>query len=207
MVAVDDKGIAFLVLLAPPGVSGDKIIAAQEELISRAQGLPEDLVTLATQVEKRVLTIAKNVTDTISGRQMLLDSLREYRKGVDSTKWAVVGLNDEALPTAAKTLLSPWFHYFIQYEPAPTLAKVKCPVLAMLGSKDLQVPASLNIPALQSALKQGNKGSEVVQLEGLNHLFQTAGTGSPNEYMKIEETVAPAALEKIGSWLEKTLKR
>ena len=103
-----------------------------------------------------------------------------------------------------KSITSPWFRYFIAYDPAIALRKVKCPVLALNGEKDLQVPPKQNLPAIRKALQAaGNKNFEVDELPGLNHLFQTAKSGSPAEYAEIEETISPVALEKIASWILK----
>ena len=99
-------------------------------------------------------------------------------------------------------LNSPWMRYFVSYDPATALSKLTCPVLAINGEKDLQVPPKQNLPPIRKALEAaGNKHFEVVELPGLNHLFQTAKTGSPNEYAQIEETIAPVALEKIALWI------
>jgi hypothetical protein len=85
---------------------------------------------------------------------------------------------------------------------APALEKVKVPVLAMNGALDLQVPPHQNLPAIAAALEAGgNPDYEIVKLPHLNHLFQTAQTGAPTEYAKIEETFAPAALEVLGDWI------
>jgi hypothetical protein len=87
-------------------------------------------------------------------------------------------------------------HGFITYDPAPTLARLRLPVLALIGEKDLQVPASQNIPALQAALA-GDAKAEVAIVPGVNHLFQTAATGAPAEYGRITETFSPAVIERI----------
>jgi uncharacterized protein len=101
-----------------------------------------------------------------------------------------------------KTLTSPWFEYFLTYDPAVALRKVKCPVLVMNGEKDLQVPPALNLPVIRKALQEGgNTEFTIVEMPGLNHLFQTAKTGSPTEYAGIEETMSPTALEKISGWI------
>ncbi len=101
-----------------------------------------------------------------------------------------------------KELLSPWFRYFLAYDPIPTLKQVKCPVLALNGSKDLQVPPKEDLAAIGAALKAGgNTDYTTRELPGLNHLFQTAGTGSPSEYAKIDETFSPVALTVIGDWI------
>jgi len=101
-------------------------------------------------------------------------------------------------------LSSPWMQYFIKYDPIPTLKKVKCPVLALNGSKDLQVPAKENLAAIRKAFQQsGNKKLTAIELPDLNHLFQQCTTGVPSEYATIEQTFSPTALEEILKWLKK----
>jgi uncharacterized protein len=98
---------------------------------------------------------------------------------------------------------SPWFRFFATYDPAPALAKVRCPVLALAGGLDLQVLPAQNLPAIGAALKAGgNRDHTVLELPGLNHLFQSARTGLPAEYGQIEETMAPAALDRITIWIQ-----
>ena len=93
--------------------------------------------------------------------------------------------------------------FFIQYDPKPALSKIKSPVFAIIGSKDLQVLPNLNMPQIEKALQQGgNKDFELVTLEGLNHLFQKCETGSLSEYITIQETWNPEALKRIGDWVE-----
>jgi fermentation-respiration switch protein FrsA (DUF1100 family) len=94
--------------------------------------------------------------------------------------------------------------FFVLHDPAPALAKVRCPVLAIGGELDLQVLPDQNLPAIEAALKQGgNKDVTVVRMPGLNHLLQSAKTGLPAEYAQIEETMAPAALDTIATWIRK----
>ena len=95
-------------------------------------------------------------------------------------------------------------HYFLTYDPATALRKVTCPVLAINGSLDKQVLPNQNLPAIRKALQEsGNKQYEVDELPGLNHLFQTAKTGSLAEYSQLEETMSPVALEKMSTWILK----
>jgi hypothetical protein len=95
-----------------------------------------------------------------------------------------------------------WFRYFIMTDPAIYWKKVKCPVLALNGDKDIQVVADENIPAIEHALKSsGNNSVKTVILPGLNHLFQQCKTGLPAEYGSIEETFSPDALKIIGDWI------
>jgi len=103
-----------------------------------------------------------------------------------------------------KTFDVPWFCFFLEYDPATDLSKVRCPVLAINGEKDTQISPKQNLPAIKKALESGgNKNITIVELPGLNHLFQTAKTGSPSEYIEIEETIAPVALNTISDWIAK----
>ncbi|WP_031497781.1 alpha/beta hydrolase family protein [Bryobacter aggregatus] len=125
------------------------------------------------------------------------------------------GLNEEMAQENAKKTLEKmqanlssdlWLKHFWAYDPAPTLQKVKCPVLALNGSLDKQVNADENLTAIGAALREGgNKNVTIETLPKLNHLFQTAQTGSGQEYGKIEETLSPVAIETVQTWLKKTL--
>ncbi len=106
----------------------------------------------------------------------------------------------------ATTLLavgsSPWFRFFLAYDPRPALARVHCPVLAIAGENDLQVPYRENVPAIRAALEAGgNHDVTIVTLPKLNHLLQTSVSGLPGEYGTIAETIAPIALQQIGDWI------
>ena len=112
-------------------------------------------------------------------------------------------MSDEAFikPQIAQ-LTSAWMINFIKYDPAPVLEKVKCPVLALNGSLDLQVPPKENLSAIKKGLeKGGNKSFITKELPGLNHLFQECKTGAPNEYASIAQTISPVALTEISDWI------
>ncbi|MCS6950880.1 MAG: prolyl oligopeptidase family serine peptidase [bacterium] len=105
-------------------------------------------------------------------------------------------------------MTTPWFRFFLTYAPRFTLHKVRCPVLALYGEKDLQVPPKENAPAVYESLRAGgNKQVAVKVFPGLNHLFQHCQTGSPTEYARIEETFAPQVLQTIGDWLLQQIRR
>jgi fermentation-respiration switch protein FrsA (DUF1100 family) len=100
-------------------------------------------------------------------------------------------------------IMIPWMQFFIKYNPAQALEKVKCPVLALNGEKDMQVPSKVNLEAINKALlKGGNKKVTSKELPNLNHLFQECKTGSPQEYSEIEQTFSPLALNEIVNWIQ-----
>jgi len=114
----------------------------------------------------------------------------------------LIASGDAALQSQLGILSSPWMRHFLSYDPASTLKRVRVPVLAINGSLDLQVPAKQNLPAIEAALKAGgNSNMKVIELPGLNHLFQKATTGAPAEYGSIEETINSQALAAIGDWI------
>lgn len=191
MVAARDSKVAFIVMLAGPGVPGGQILIEQARAISKASGRSTEQAQKAADREREIVEIISNAKDNAEVekelRAKLAGKVPEARLGV------MIGRLD-----------SPWFRYFVRYDPSTALEKVKCPVLAMIGEKDTQVPAAQNLPAIRKALSAGgNKHFEVIEMPGLNHLFQPATTGSPAEYGQIETTIAPAALEKISNWILK----
>jgi len=191
MVAALNHDIAFIVLMAGTGVPGDQILVAQKQLIEEASGVNHEQAAKDAAQERELIALVKREKDSSALE-------RELKK-------KLAGSAPEAeLTGEVKFLSSPWLRYFIQYDPAGALSKVQCPVLAINGEKDLQVPPQLNLPAIRKALEAGdNRDFEVAELPGLNHLFQSAKTGSPNEYAQIEETISPVALEKISRWILK----
>ncbi|GAH27843.1 unnamed protein product, partial [marine sediment metagenome] len=102
----------------------------------------------------------------------------------------------------SQRLHSPWFRFYLPYNPGTVLKKVTCPVLALNGEKDVQVPPKENLHAIERAFKTGgNRHYTVKELPNLNHLLQTAETGSISEYGMIEETMSQTALQIIGDWI------
>jgi len=192
MVAADDPGVAFVVLMAGPGENGTKILLQQGALILKAAGMSESAVAENTAGRAAMLKLVREEVDPAK-----LDAeLRPMMASLDKTG----SMSPQAIDAQVKALSNPWFRFFLSYEPAPTLARLRMPVLAMGGSLDLQVPPRENLAAIRSALA-GDKQATIVELPGLNHLFQTAKTGAPSEYSMIEETMAPVALKTISDWI------
>ena len=202
MVAAKSPTVAFLVLLAGPGYPGERIIAEQAALVGKAEGASDADVALSQVLEKKLLGIAATEADPGVARTQIAALLAQSLAALTPAQKKKIGNTGPLLQAQSAALVSPWFHYFLTYDPAPTLRQVHCPVLALDGSLDLQVPPAENLAAIRSALKAGgNADVTTTEMPGLNHLFQTAKTGSPSEYGTIEETVAPALLQTVGDWV------
>ena len=197
--------VAFLVLLAGPGVPGDEILAEQSTLIQKAMGRDAAGVEKSTISAKKIYAVLRTEKDEAALKKALDAIVKDSVADLSEAERKALGDNPSAaLDGQLKMLQSPWFRYFLTYDPRPTLAKVKCPVLAINGEKDLQVPPKQNLPEIEKAVKSGGNAAVTIrELPNLNHLFQTCKTGAPAEYAQIEETFAPAALQVVGDWVAK----
>lgn len=197
-----DAGL--IVMLAGTGVPGEQVLYRQAELLNRAAGESEELIAAERRLQEAVFAAVRSSAPTESLGPRVERAIRATLAGLDSAARARIEqeLDDEAIARQAAAVTSPWFRHFLAWDPAPTIRKVKVPVLALTGSKDLQAAPGQNLPAIEAALAAGgNPDHTVKELPGLNHLLQTAATGSVSEYAQIEETMAPLALETISGWI------
>lgn len=194
IVAADSKEIDFIVLLAGPGLRGDRLMLLQKEMIEREKGVSENEI-------QKGRDIFKGAYDVIAASSA--DDVNLKSKAYNALKLKLAGaMNDNQISTLSSQITSPWFVGFLKLDPAVALEKVKCPVLALNGEKDLQVPADVNLEAIKIALAAGgNKKITTKKLSNLNHLFQECETGSPDAYTVIEQTFSPKALEEISNWI------
>ena len=191
MAAAGNADVAFVVMMAGTGVPGDQLLPEQLRLIEKASGKSPEEIEKDLATQREVLAAVKKDKDD----EMLEKDLRPILAGK---------VPDAQIEMQIKAVSSPWFRDLLTYDPAPTLAKLACPVLVLNGEKDLQVPPEQNLPPIRKALEAGgNKDFEIVELPGLNHLFQTAKTGAVSEYAEIEQTMSPAAMDKVAMWILK----
>ena len=197
-IASHSKDLPWLVLLAAPATKGQDTLLNQSELIGRAGGLSDAQLVASLTFDKAAYDLVREEPNPGILTGKLNDLVKE--SGLTSA------IPPAALEPQLRMMSSPWFRFFLDYDPIPNLEKTKCPVLALYGQKDLQVPAKTNLPLLQKALREaGNQDADIRQLAELNHLFQHAYSGSPAEYAAIEETFAPEALEIISGWLSQRI--
>jgi len=203
MVASKSKDVSFIVLLAGTGIPGDQLLLLQQELIGRASGMPESDLLKNREINKGCFDIIVKSSDQDQMKADLTVYLKNTINEFPADQRPAGMSDDDLIKMLLNQIASPWMLYFIKYDPAPALQKVKCPVLALNGEKDLQVPPGENLAAIGKALETGrNKKVTIKEMPGLNHLFQECTIGSPDEYAMIEQTMSPAALDVVAKWIQ-----
>ncbi len=202
MVANRSRDVAFAILLAGPGMKGEDLMYLQAARIQQAMGADEKTISVSEATQRKIFGVLKSEKDDTLAAKKLREILNAAAEEVAADEKAETGSNEAAIDMQIKQVLTPWFRYFIAYDPVVELNGLRCPVLALWGERDLQVPPKENMPLVEQALKEaGNRDAILKVLPGLNHLFQSASTGSVSEYVQIEETFSPAALTVIGDWI------
>jgi pimeloyl-ACP methyl ester carboxylesterase len=207
LVAAETDEVGFIVLLAGPGLPGDTLLMMQSELIGKANGSSAEAIARNIALQRRLFAIIAEEPDPARAEDRLRNAIRVDLAGLSEGELEGMGLrSDDAIEAfvsgQARQVNSAWLRHFVAYDPRPTLERVRVPVLALNGELDLQVPAEANVDAMREAFERGgNSDFTLGVLPGLNHLFQEAETGSPAEYARIEQTIAPAALESIAAWI------
>ncbi|MCF8363608.1 MAG: alpha/beta hydrolase, partial [Prolixibacteraceae bacterium] len=198
--------VAFIVLLAGPGLPGSDIVMMQQKLIGKASGMPDDDLELAVSTNKQIFDLIDEIDNPEVLRNKVSDLLHEIAD--KNPEFIPDGMEaDQFIDMQLSQLLTPWMKNFLTYDPVPALKKVRCPVLAINGEKDLQVPPKENLEIIRETLENaGNKNVSTIELKGLNHLFQECETGLPAEYGQIEQTMSPVALNTISDWVKKQVK-
>lgn len=203
LVASKSKDVAFIVLLAGTGIQGDQILLLQQKLIGKASGVSDEDLQKSELENRKVFDIINKSTNLEKLNIDLTDFIKQTLKDNPNAEKPEGMSDDDFVKLQVKQISTPWMQYFIKYNPIPALEKVKCPVLAINGEKDLQVPPKENLEAIKKALtKGGNKRITIKEFPNLNHLFQECKTGSPDEYATIEQTFSPIALTEILKWLQ-----
>ena len=199
MVAVDDKEIAFIVMLAGTGMSGIDLLPLQQALVLRVSGVSEELI-------ERQVNASLNVFELVvqgASDEELSEHIDELLLiAGELTGQLLDDFTEEDRAAILAEMTSPWLRYFLAHDPLVTLAQVECPVLAMNGTLDLQVPCTENLTPIEEVMNNAMRDVTIIEFEGLNHLFQPAQTGSPDEYFTIETTFDELALIAMTEWIQ-----
>lgn len=199
MVASKNKDVTFVILLAAPGVNGAEILLAQSRKAGQLAGTPQAFLDENEKLASTIYDIIRAHTEEEIIKTKITNTLNDYK--TNNPQSAITPhITPMMIAQQLSILKSEWLCNFIRIEPKDYLEKTTCPVLALNGSKDIQVLSDINLEGIKNGLSD-NKDITIKELDGLNHLFQTAETGNVQEYSKIEETFAPIALETIKDWI------
>jgi pimeloyl-ACP methyl ester carboxylesterase len=206
MAAAASKSVAFIILMSGPALTGETIMLAQAELIAAAERVPEEQVRANADLQRMIFAAVRSGTgwEAVSeaGEKLALSAIarlpEEQRKMMGDPRTVA----RQQIAAQVASVRSPWFKFFLDYDPAPTLAKVQVPVLALFGGKDLQVPAEPNRRAMEEVFaKSGLEDYRLVVMPSANHLYQEATTGSVSEYAKLEKVFVPGFLDLLTTWI------
>jgi pimeloyl-ACP methyl ester carboxylesterase len=213
IVASQRKDIDFIVLLAAPGVKILDLMAEQNAAVMRSVGIDSVFSENYKPVYTQLVTAIINAPDTTTAMNNALQIINAWQAKADTVNLRKLGFrspadNQQYAREIMNMAYTPWFKYFINFDPQQYLTKLKkVKVLALNGSKDVQVVSKQNLPAVRAALVEGKtKTFETTELPGLNHLFQTCNNCTVPEYAKLQETISPVALQTITNWLNKNVK-
>jgi pimeloyl-ACP methyl ester carboxylesterase len=198
--------VAFIICLAALGIPGDESHIAQMTAIAEADGASEQETERLVRDVRQVISLVRKEASETEIRPLISRMLRR--------QWALMSQASEKDATANATALdahvdcalslykSPWFKFFIDYDPKPALEQVACPALFLFGELDTQIPTEVNRTAIREILEQsGNNDYALKTISKANHVFHGANTGSPSEYMRLEKKFAAGFLESISEWL------
>jgi pimeloyl-ACP methyl ester carboxylesterase len=189
IIAAENEELAFIIMMAGMGIKGRDLLLLQSAKMAKLSGIPQEEIHAITEQNGILYDIAMEE----SNDSLLVQRLKDAVPDIDDNLLGMLRWN--------------WFRTFLSLDPDVYLSKVTCPVLGITGEKDIQCPPGENLAAMErSLLKAGNQHFELQSLEGLNHLFQTAETGSPYEYEQIAEIISPDALQVMLEWLNKVVK-
>jgi len=205
MVAVKNKSVAYLVFLAGPGIPGQDIWNFQMGRNIIKPNLSETDKALANDVVNKLNQPFAQSTDYNSITNEMKANYADWKKNVSDNKEKEILLAnpEESFLKMAKQFQNGlyWLNYFLNYQPAENLQKIKVPVLALNGSFDIQITSTENLAGIDAALKKGgNKHYQIKELAGLNHLFQTSKFKAQS-YEAIEETFNPEAATIVANWI------
>lgn len=176
----------FIVSLAGMAISGKETLVMQNRQAMSAIGLPKETVdTYCNSISK---------------------ALDEIASGKKASEINIDGMPEALKPITIKALQqadTPYIRHFLNIDVSKLLSKIKCPVLALNGTKDTQVDCTANTIQLEKGLT--NCKHTIKKVDGVNHLFQHCTTGNVVEYQQIEQTITPEVLQTITGWINSEL--
>jgi len=197
--------VAFVVSMAGPSVPGYDILLGQVEALARAAGKTDEEIGTVLSLQAQIMDSVLSGGSLDSLRPLIEDQIRDEIDRMPDAQKQALGDIDAYVRSAAEqsleTVGSPWFKRFLSDNPSDNVKKLTCPVLALFGSLDIQVPPALNEEPMRQALSANPRGMVMV-FQGANHLFQQAVTGTVEEYATLPHEFVPGFLDSVGVWMK-----
>lgn len=210
IVAARSSAVRAVILMAGTGVRGDAVLRQQAADGARSVGATEDQVTMIVAAHQAATDAVLSGAPAEAVSDAVRALMRAQLEGRPAVQRAAIGDIDafieQRLGAAVGSLNVPWMRFMLGFDPATVLVDVRCPVLALFGGKDMQVPPSLNRPPVEAALA-GNPAVTVIEYPDANHLFQRAVTGLVTEYATLDKAFAGSFLDDIEGWIRGALAR
>jgi alpha/beta superfamily hydrolase len=205
IVASNSSNVAFIISLAGPSINGDEILLSQQKAIATSKGVDEVEINKSQTLNRNAFEIVKKYNDKDVLREKMVTYIEKISIN-DSDKPENM-IFKEYVDAQVNSILRPWMINFLKYNPKKYIEQINCPVLALNGSKDLQVLSKENLPEWKRILEEsGNKSITIKELPDLNHLFQICETGLPDEYENINESFSIIAMEEMAKWIKEQIK-
>ncbi len=207
IVASESSGVAFILLMAPAVLSQVGDLLEMTELQLRADGASEEFIKHDRTLRTAVYSIVKGEPNHAVAQKALRDVIANYLAQLPEAQKSEAeklpfAFTEAKADTLTKTFNSPWYRFFLAYDPTAVLKRIKIPVLVMNGDRDWIVTPQKAFPVLEQCLKEaGNKDYTMLELPNINHMFQSCNTGALMEYATIEETISPSALKAMSEWI------
>lgn len=197
--------VGYIVSLAGPSLTGNEIAITQIKDTLLSIGLDTDTANFGAQITAQLnQTVLNNKDNTLLKDELLASYQKAWNAIPKLSKDKLMAIGGGQLSDARlQQLSSNWTKYFLKHDPKIYLSKLKVPTLVLYGSKDTQLNPITNIPVFEDLLVGNNSFNEIHVMEDLNHLFQPAKTGLMDEYVSIQTTFSPLALNKIAVWIKR----
>lgn len=203
MVASQNNKVKFVISMAGPGIPIEELLQLQSRAVAKLDGASDADLKMNEELNRKLYAVIKNPKSN-DLKSEIKTILSEELKKLPKEQLPPESEIEKMLESEAKQISNPWFVYFLKFNPDDYWSKLKIPVLALNGSLDSQVTSKENLAGIKSSLEKAkNKSFEIIEFPNLNHPFQEAKTGAVSEYAELEQTISPAVLDKMSSWILK----
>lgn len=200
------SGIAGIIFMSSPFVPGDEVINQQIEIISEAQGIPDETLEKNLRFQQRIYEAVRSgegweaiETDLAVRLEDQIYQLPEPQREALGDMSVFIQSQINRQLSAAKTR---WFKSFIELESREPVSSLDMPLLAVFGEKDTQVLSGPNAEAAEAIGRSNGLNLNIVTIPGANHLFQSADSGLPGEYGLLDKEFADGFIETVVVWLK-----